>query len=157
MKPRTTRLINAYKIPLKADCSKADLKVKVRPRGLLTEEVKVSRKKLKRHTVSGEITSLEAESSELTVLIRDVLCKLGSKHTLYLLDRRVRLYIYIARDYLLNLSLATSCSSLCDSVANTCANKRDYIDDNLILVLAILVSINILRAVLISISIPGAF
>jgi hypothetical protein len=157
MKPRTTRLIKAYKIPLKAVCSKAYLKVKVRPRGLLTEEVKVSRKKLKRHTVSGEITSLEAESSELTVLIRDVLCKLDSKHTLYLLDRRVRLYIYIARDYLLDLSLATSCSSFCDSVANTCVNKRDYIDDNLILVLAILVSINILWAVLISISIPGAF
>jgi hypothetical protein len=134
---RTTRLIRAYETPLEAVCSKADLKVKVRPRGLLAKEIKVGRKKLKRHTVGGEITSLEAESGELTVVIRDVLCKLDSKHTLCLLDRRVKLYIPMTRDYFLNPSLATSCSSLCDSVANTYVNKRDCIDDNLILVLAI--------------------
>ena len=134
---RTTRLIRIYKTLLEAVCSKADLKVEVRLRGLLVEEVKVSKKKLKRYTVGGEITSLEAESSEPTVLIRDVLCKLDSKYTLYLLNRRVRLYIHMARNYFLNLSLATSCSSLCSSVANICANKRDCIDDNHILILAI--------------------
>jgi hypothetical protein len=44
VKPGTIRLIRAYKTPLEAVCSKADLKVKIRPRGLLAEEVKVDRK-----------------------------------------------------------------------------------------------------------------
>jgi hypothetical protein len=44
MEPGTTRLIRAYKTPLEAVCSKADLKVKMRPRGLLAEKVKVGRK-----------------------------------------------------------------------------------------------------------------
>jgi hypothetical protein len=44
MEPGTIRLMRAYKTPLEAVCLKVDLKVKIRLRGLLAEEVKVGRK-----------------------------------------------------------------------------------------------------------------
>jgi hypothetical protein len=89
-------------------------------RSFLAEELKIGRKKLKRHAVSGQIITLKAKTSKLTDFIKDVLSKLYSKHTLNLFDRRIRLYIYITDDNLLNLSLAADSFSFCNSVADTC-------------------------------------
>ena len=82
----TIRLAGTYKTPLEAVCSRADLKVKMHLRGLLAEEIKVDRKKLKRYVVDSKITSLKAELSKLIDLIGHILYKLYSKYTLYLLD-----------------------------------------------------------------------
>ena len=123
----------------------------------LYREAKSRQKKLKRYIVHSETTSLEAKSSELTVLIGDILCKLDLKYTLYLLDRYIRLHIYIARNYFLNSSLVTSYSFLYSSITNIYINRGDYINNNLILILMFQMSINLLRAVLISTSILGIF
>ena len=82
----TIRLVGTYKTSLEAVCLRADLKVKIRLRGLLAEEIKIDRKKLERYVVGSKITSLKAESSELTDLIGHILYKLYLKYTLYLLD-----------------------------------------------------------------------
>jgi hypothetical protein len=111
--------VRAYKTALKSTGLRTDIEIKMCPKSLLAEKLKVGRKKLKRHAVSGQITTLKAKTSKLTDFIRDVLSKLYSKHTLNLLDRRIRLYIYITGDNLLNLSLAAGSFFFCSSVADT--------------------------------------
>jgi hypothetical protein len=74
---------------------------------------------------SGQITTLKAKTSKLTDFIRDVLSKLYSKHTLNLLDWRIKLHIHMTGHNLLNPSLAAGSTSLCSSVANTCMHWRD--------------------------------
>ena len=64
----------------------AGLEIKAYTRCLVTGEIEISRKELKRQIVYREITTLEAETSKLVDLIRDVLCELDSKYTLNLLD-----------------------------------------------------------------------
>ncbi len=80
------RLVETHKTALETVGLRADLEIEIRLGGLLTEEIKVGRKELKRCSVSRKITSLEAESSKLTDLIGYVLYELYSKYTLYLLD-----------------------------------------------------------------------
>jgi hypothetical protein len=88
-------------------------------KSLLAKELKVGRKKLKRHMISGQIITLKAKTSKLTDFIRDVLSKLYLKHTLNLLNRRIRLYIYITGDNFLNLSLAAGSFFFRSNVADT--------------------------------------
>jgi hypothetical protein len=120
MKLRAAGLVRAYKTALKSTGLRTDIEIKMCLRSLLAEELKVGRKKLKRHAVSGQITTLKAKTSKLTDFIRDVLSKLYSKHTLNLFDRCIRLYIYMTGDNLLNLFLVAGSSSFCSSVADIC-------------------------------------
>ncbi len=133
----TTGLVGTHKTALETVSSRADLEIEIRPGGLLTEEIKVGRKELKRCSVSRKITSLEAESSKLTDLIGYVLYELYSKHTLYLLDRSVTLNIYMASNDLLHLFLTVGGASLRNSVTNTRIGRDYSIDDNFVLILTI--------------------
>jgi hypothetical protein len=45
--------MRAYKTALKSTGLRTDIKIKMCPRSLLAEELKIGRKKLKRHVVSG--------------------------------------------------------------------------------------------------------
>jgi hypothetical protein len=76
MKPRTARLTRAYKTALETVCSRESLEVEKSTLSLRTKGLKVAWKELKRHTVGSKITSLKAKSSELTDLIRHILCEL---------------------------------------------------------------------------------
>ena len=149
--------MRAYKTTSKSTSSKADIKIKVYPGSLLAKKLKVGRKELKRYVVSSQITLLEAKASKLIDLIRDVLCELDSKYTLNLFNQHVDPYIHITGNNLLNLSLAASSTFFCDSISNTYMNRGDYINNNLILILRVQVSINLPRAVLILAFILGAF
>jgi hypothetical protein len=111
--------VRAYKTTLKSTGSKTDIEIKMCPRSLLAKELKIGRKKLKKHVISGQITTLKAKTSKLTDFIRDVLSKLYSKHTLNLLDRRIRLHIHITDNNLLNPSLTAGSSFFYSSVADT--------------------------------------
>ena len=57
----------------------------------------------------------------------------------------------------MNLSLVASSISLCSSISNIYMNRGNYINNNLILILRVQVSINLLRIVLILIFILGTF
>jgi len=63
----------------------------------------------------------------------------------------------MAGDNLLNLSLAAGSASFRSSIGDTCVNRGDCINNNLILILRVQVSIDLPRAVLILAFIPGVF
>lgn len=116
------RLLRGYKTALKAVGLRAYLEIEISALSFCSKELKVGRKELKRHTVRSEITSLKAKSSHLIDLIGHVLCELYSKHTLYLLNRRIALDIHIAGDNLLYLILACYSSPISNGIANTSMN-----------------------------------
>ena len=144
MEPRTSRLMRAYKTALETVCLRAYLEVEKSTLSLHTKELKVAWKELKRYTMSGKITSLKVKASELTDLIRHILCELYSKYTLYLVDRRITPYVYISRDNLLDLFLVISSSSLRYNIADIGIYNRHFVDDYLVVILRVSVSINLL-------------
>ena len=144
MELRTTRLIRVYKTVLETVCSRVYLEVKKSTLSLCMKELKVAWKELKRYTMSGKITSLKVKASELTDLIRHILCELYSKYTLYLVDRRITPYVHMSRDNLLDPFLAISGSSLRYSIADTGMCNRHFVDDYLVVILRVSVSINLL-------------
>ena len=156
MELRTTRLIRVYKTVLETVCSRVYLEVKKSTLSLCMKELKVAWKELKRHTIGGKITSLEAKASELIDLIGHILCKLYLKHTLYLVDRRITPHVYISCDNLLNLFLAVGGSSLRYSVSNIGVCIRHFVDDYLIVILRVPVSINLPWAVRVSTAISSS-
>ena len=77
----------------------------MRPGGLGSKEVKIRREELEGESVGRKITTLETKACHLADLVLDVLCELYSNHGLDLLNRCIRLYIYITHNHLLNLFL----------------------------------------------------
>jgi hypothetical protein len=73
--------------------------------GLGLKEVEIHRKELKGELVGRKITTLKTKANDLVDLILDILYELYLNYRLDLLDRCIRLYIYITRNYLLNLFL----------------------------------------------------
>ena len=136
--------MRVYKIALETVCSRVYLEVEKSTLSLHTKELKVAWKELKRHMISSKITSLKAKASKLTDLIRHILCELYSKYTLYLVDRRITPYVYISRDNLLDLFLVISSSSLRYNIADIGIYNRHFVDDYLVVILRVSVSINLL-------------
>ena len=129
---------------LETVCSRVYLEVKKSILSLRTKELKVAWKELKRYIISSKITSLKVKASELTDLIRYILYELYSKYTLYLVDQRITPYVYILRDNLLDLFLVISGSSLRYNVTNVGIYNRYFVDDYLVIILRVSVSINLL-------------
>jgi hypothetical protein len=100
-----TGLVRAYKTALKSVCLRVNFKVKIRLGGLSSKEVEIRREELKGESVGRKITTLKTKACHLVDLILDILYELYSNHGLDLLNRRIRLYIYITRNHLLNLFL----------------------------------------------------
>jgi hypothetical protein len=105
-------LVRAYKTALKSICSRVNFKVEIRPGGLGLKEVKIRREELKGESVGRKITTLKTKARYLADLVLDVLYELYLNYRLDLLNRCIRLYIYITRNHLLNLFLTQSCPSL---------------------------------------------
>jgi hypothetical protein len=98
-------LVRAYKTALKSVCLRVNFKVEIRLGGLGLKEVEIRREELKGESVGRKITTLKTKACDLADLVLDILCKLYLNHGLDLLNRCIRLYIYITRNHLLNLFL----------------------------------------------------
>ena len=105
-------LVRAYKTALKSVCSRVNFEVEMRLGGLGSKEVEIRREELEGESVGHKITTLKTKACYLVDLVLDVLCELYSNHRLDLLNKCIRLYIYITRNHLLNLFLTRSCPSL---------------------------------------------
>jgi hypothetical protein len=98
-------LVRVYKTALKLVCLRVNFKVKIRLGCLGLKEVEIRREELKGESVGYKITSLKTKAHYLVDLVLDVLYKLYLNYRLDLLNRCIRLYIYITRNHLLNLFL----------------------------------------------------
>jgi hypothetical protein len=98
-------LVRAYKTALKSVCLRVNFKVEIRLGGLSLKEVEIRREELKGESVGHKITTLKTKACHLVDLVLDILYKLYLNYRLDLLNRCIRLYIYITCNYLLNLFL----------------------------------------------------
>jgi hypothetical protein len=98
-------LVRAYKTALKSVCSRVNFEVEIRLGGLSLKEVEIRREEFKGESVGRKITTLKTKACYLADLVLDILYKLYSNYRLDLLNRCIRLYIYITRNHLLNLFL----------------------------------------------------
>ena len=105
-------MVRTYKTALKSVYSRVNFEVEIRPGGLGSKEVEIRREELEGESVGRKITTLKTKARDLADLVLDILCELYSNHRLDLLNRCIRLYIYITRNHLLNLFLTRSCPSL---------------------------------------------
>jgi hypothetical protein len=105
VKPGAAGLVRAYKTALKAVCLRVNFDVEMCPGGLDSKEVEIRREELEGESVGRKITTLKTKACDLVDLILDILYELYSNHGLDLLDRCIRLYIYITCNHLLNLFL----------------------------------------------------
>ena len=116
------RLLRGYKTVLKVVSLKVYLEVEISVLSLYSKELKVGRKELERYIIYNEITSLKVKSSYLTDLISYVLYELYSKYTLYLLNQRITLYIYIVGNNLLYLILVYYSTFISNNIINISMN-----------------------------------
>jgi hypothetical protein len=98
-------LVRVYKTALKAVCLRVNFEFKICLGGLGLKEVEIRREELKGESVGRKITTLKTKACDLVDLVLDILYELYSNYRLDLLDRYIRLYIYITRNHLLNLFL----------------------------------------------------
>ncbi len=112
MKLGVIGLVRAYKTALESVCSRVNFEVEMYLGGLSSKEVEIRREELEGELVGYKITTLKTKACYLVDLVLDVLCELYSNHRLDLLNKCIRLYIYITRNHLLNLFLTRSCPSL---------------------------------------------
>jgi hypothetical protein len=98
-------LVRVYKTAFKAVCLRVNFEVEMCLGGLSLKEVEIRREELKEESVGRKITTLKTKACDLVDLVLYILYELYLNYKLDLLDRCIRLYIYITPNHLLNLFL----------------------------------------------------